>query len=349
MNILTKRRVGLMLLSPILVGVVAAQAQTPYPQAAPYGQAYPGYGYTGPSYSNDAAGYSSPYAGYPSQSPAARYYGYGQRTGAGYYPPYSQAGTPGRYGYGRPSGGYSPYAYQQSGSGPNVPSGPWNQMPFLNRDDPMLSGDNPFQNPFNHHGYWAQKGFEPWQSGPFEADRWNKIQPMNNMPWGKFPGWGDGAFGGFGPADWKGATPWGNNVPFKWFHPSNPRTAFGDMWDDAINTPNKMGRMPPGWTAPYISVPNPVEVESVFEENARKFPHEMRKMFNTGNGDFSNSASGDKHKKDAGKDGKGKTAQAKGKDNKPVQSRPFIEPMKPMGPLFQDEGKAKPAANKQPQ
>ena len=46
--------------------------------------------------------------------------------------------------------------------------------------------------------------------------------------------------------------------------------------------------MPPGWTAPYISVPNPIDVEEEFERNARKFPDEMRKMWQEGSSDFGN-------------------------------------------------------------
>ncbi len=179
---------------------------------------------------------------------------------------------------------YPAYPYVAPGYGdaqwmPNQASQPFGG---LGRD--FLSGENPFTNPVGNDGYWANPNFRPWRSGPFERKRWGN-HPMNNMPWGNFPGWGDGFFGGFGPDNWEGITPWGNNVPFRWIDPAEPRESIANMWDDAINTPNSAGRMPPGWTAPYISVPNPVDVADEFERNARNFPEEMNKMIDIGEDD----------------------------------------------------------------
>ncbi len=33
-----------------------------------------------------------------------------------------------------------------------------------------------------------------------------------------------------------------------------------DMWNDMINAPFKMGRMPGGWRAPFLSTPDPVTI-----------------------------------------------------------------------------------------
>ena len=33
-----------------------------------------------------------------------------------------------------------------------------------------------------------------------------------------------------------------------------------DMWDEMINAPFKMGRMPGGWRAPSLSMPDPVTI-----------------------------------------------------------------------------------------
>lgn len=198
--------------------------------------------------------------------------------------------------------GYGPQGFAPQGYPPVPGFGQqYPQMPDFGpvgpggwtRDD-FFGGDNPLQNPFENHGWWADRNFKPWRSGPFERDRWTRNHPMSNMPWGSFPGWGDGFFGGFGPDDWDGITPWGNDVPFRWIDPTDPRKSIGRVWDDALNTPSKLGRMPPGWTAPYISVPNPVEVEEEFERNGRNFPEEMRKMFSTGSVDLNHGADGDK-------------------------------------------------------
>ena len=34
----------------------------------------------------------------------------------------------------------------------------------------------------------------------------------------------------------------------------------GDMWDEMINAPFKMGRMPGGWRAPSLSMPDPITI-----------------------------------------------------------------------------------------
>lgn len=221
-----------------------------------------------------AQGY--PPGGYvaPSQPPAvpygyARQPGYDQYRGYDYQTPppaadYAYPGVqdyPPSYGYGMPYGGF-PRGFGRK---------PW-------EDWDLIGGDNPLQNPLDHEGYWAHPRFQPWRSGPFTQDKW-RDHPMKQMPWGNFPGWGDGFFGGYGPDRWKGVTPWGNDVPFKWIDPSDPEESIANMWEDAINTPYNMGRMPPGWTAPQISVPNPIDVENEFEDNFRNAPTEFRNMW----------------------------------------------------------------------
>lgn len=163
---------------------------------------------------------------------------------------------------------------------------PWGDKPVWRSNRPpqmwgynsgQSMGGMPLTNPMSNDGFWSRPNYRPWSSGPFAREKWSN-HPMKKMPWGSFPGWGDGFFGGYGPDTWKGITPWGNDVPFRWMDYTDPKDAVGNMWDDAINTPNVFGRMPPGWTAPYISVPNPIDVGEEFERNARKFPSEMRKM-----------------------------------------------------------------------
>ncbi len=226
-------------------GQLAAQGYPPagyYVPPQPPQQGYGDYGY----------GYGQyPGQGYGGQPPAA---GYAYPGAQGYYPP--------TYGYGMPSRGGFPRRFGKDG---------W-------RDWDLFGGDNPLQNPFDHEGYWAHPRFQPWRSGPFAHDKW-RDHPMKQMPWGNFPGWGDGFFGGYGPDRWKGVTPWGNDVPFKWIDPSDPEESIATMWEDAINTPYNMGRMPPGWTAPQISVPNPIDVENEFERNFRNAPTEFRNMW----------------------------------------------------------------------
>lgn len=234
----------------------SAYAQDPYYTQDPYAYGQPAYGYQQPAYPD--YGYAEGYAqqGYP-------YYGYQQQPAYGYAPmaPYP--------GYGRSSSGFAPFSSAQ-----------WNKW------EPDVFGEkSPFQDPLQNQGYWANSKFRPWRSGPFAYDKWED-HPGTQMPWGNFPGWGKGFFGGYGPDSWEGATPWGNDVPFKWVDPTDPEESFAQIWEDALNAPSKIGRLPPGWTAPYISVPNPIDVENEFERNAMNAPDEIHKMWGDGGGSF---------------------------------------------------------------
>ena len=268
---------------------------------SPYDYAQPGYGYGLPAYGYGQQGY-----GYAQQPPTAggygAYYGYGQSQ-AYSYSPYP----------------VNPYRGNTSGSSPfgnglgNVPWSKWN--------GPDIFGENsPFEDPLQNEGYWTKPGFRPWHSGPFAPEKW-KDHPATQFPWGNFPGWGDGFWGGFGPDTWEGATPWGNDVPFKWVDPTDPEESIAEMWEDALNTPNKMGRMPPGFTAPYISVPNPIDVENEFERNAQNAPDEIHKMWGPGGGS-TGSSSGNSGKSGDGKGaaGEGKAGEKKDQDGKGKQS-----------------------------
>ena len=35
---------------------------------------------------------------------------------------------------------------------------------------------------------------------------------------------------------------------------------FGDVWEDALNAPHNMGRLPGNFQAPSVSVPNPIDL-----------------------------------------------------------------------------------------
>lgn len=71
---------------------------------------------------------------------------------------------------------------------------------------------------------------------------------------------------------------WGAG-PQVWMNPTNPEDGLSQAWDDMMNAPARMGRVPPGWKAPTIDVPNPVDVADEFERNARKAPYIIRDNF----------------------------------------------------------------------
>ena len=72
----------------------------------------------------------------------------------------------------------------------------------------------------------------------------------------------------------------GGENPFKdmekWIDFDEPREGMANAWEDMVNAPHEVGQMPGGWTAPSISVPNPVDVQKEFQETGKQIPDEMR-------------------------------------------------------------------------
>lgn len=193
-------------------------------------------------YSNQAAqpGYNPNYQNYPPQN--RQYYGSTDNLTPGYTQPYY-----GSRNYRRGSN-VNPWG----GSAPSF-SGPWdggrggNSMPWSS----------------------GRRGSGPSFSGPWDSGR------GNSMPW-------DSRRGGSGPSF---SGPWdsgrgGRSMPWDnsrggWMN----KDRFADRWDDMLNTPSDMGEMPGGFTAPSVSVPNPVDVGEQFDDAARDVPDQMRNVY----------------------------------------------------------------------
>ncbi len=139
----------------------------------------------------------------------------------------------------------------------------YGQMPYA----PMPYANGPYGHPVPNPSMYAPRPYG------------------NPMPWG-------GNRNGFGrgmPFE-SNFTPWsrrfwneigdGGDNPFRnmdgWFRPGDPKEGAAQMWDDMLNAPSEMGQMPGGWTAPSVSVPNPIDVGDEFSNAARDMPGEMR-------------------------------------------------------------------------
>lgn len=55
-----------------------------------------------------------------------------------------------------------------------------------------------------------------------------------------------------------------------------------NSWDDMINAPSRMGTMPGGWTAPEVTMPNPIDMGDQMQDNLKDLPEQMKDM-NVGN------------------------------------------------------------------
>lgn len=82
--------------------------------------------------------------------------------------------------------------------------------------------------------------------------------------------------------DWAKKVPdWGEkNGPYRngpWATKQNQERMEG-WWDDMVNAPYDMGRMPGGWRAPSVSFPNPVDVSNQLGRQFDKLPGQVREM-----------------------------------------------------------------------
>ncbi len=156
---------------------------------------------------------------------------------------------PAGYGYGPGPYGGGPYA-----GGPY--GGPYGGGPYGGGYGGPYGG-GPFNGggPFGGGGPFS--GGSPFRGMPFmqsfDMSRPDSFNPMRPRVWGA--------------------------GPQVWMDPTDPKEGMSQAWDDMMNAPARMGRVPPGWKAPTIDIPNPIDVGDEFEKNARKAPYIMRDNF----------------------------------------------------------------------
>lgn len=148
-----------------------------------------------------------------------------------------------------PAPGAVPY-----GPGPAYGYGPMPYGPAPFNRGPY--GGGPFGGgPFNRGGPFG--GGAPFRGVPFmqsfDMSRPDSFNPMRRQVWGAGPQY--------------------------WMNPGDPKEGMSQAWDDMMNAPARMGRVPPGWKAPTIDIPNPIDVGDEFEKNARRAPYIMRDNF----------------------------------------------------------------------
>jgi len=218
------------------------QPQTTQGYGTQQPQATQGYGTQQPQ-ATQGYGMQQPQATGTQQPQAAQGYQQPQGYAAPQYRPPAYGGRPG---YGR-GGDYSPWGR----SGPSF-SGPWDSGRG-GRDFSPWGGSGP-----------SFSG--PWDSGRGSRAPWDRGRGGRSAPWDSGP---DMPWGGK-------RSPWGSRGSRgTWMD----KDEFADMWDDMLNAPSDMGEMPGGWSAPSVSVPNPVDVGDEFGDAARDVPDQMRNVY----------------------------------------------------------------------
>lgn len=137
-------------------------------------------------------------------------------------------------------------------SGTSAPRNPAPVQRQVQRTEPYYQGAPAPRPPMGYGpptGYNEPSAFNTPGYNPYRDNR------RNNSPWGsnKF---------------------WGNSGPSKWMNPN--KRNWENSWDDMINAPSRMGEMPGGWTAPEVSVPNPIDMGDQVQDNMQDLPSQMK-------------------------------------------------------------------------
>jgi hypothetical protein len=166
-----------------------------------------------------------------------------------------------------PQAGAAPYGAPAFGPGPApYGGGPYNRGPY---------GGGPYGGgPYGGGPYGGGPyGGGPYGGGPFNNGPFGGGSPMRGVPFMQ-------SFDMSRPDSFNPMRPrvWGRG-PQTWMNPYDPKDGLSDAWDDMMNAPSRMGRVPPGWKAPTIDIPNPIDVGDEFEKNARRAPNIIRDNF----------------------------------------------------------------------
>jgi len=75
---------------------------------------------------------------------------------------------------------------------------------------------------------------------------------------------------------WNNNKFWGRSGPSTWKSPV--KRNWENSWDDMINAPSRMGEMSGGWTAPEVTVPNPIDMGDQVQDNVKDLPEQIKDM-----------------------------------------------------------------------
>ena len=159
-----------------------------------------------------------------------------------------------RNNYNRPPPGYygAPNYQQQSRPAP-APAPNMNRQPNRNMAPPPAG---------------MNRGYPPPPQGPYNAGPRGPARDSGasayNMP----------GYNRYNNNRNRNSRFFGRSGPSTWMNPSKDN--WENSWDDMINSPSRMGEMPGGWTAPEVSVPNPIDMGDQMQDNLQDLPDQMK-------------------------------------------------------------------------
>jgi len=107
-----------------------------------------------------------------------------------------------------------------------------------------------------------------YRGAPVPRGQYNQPSAFNT------PGYNPNRYNRRGNNRWNRNKFWGRSGPSTWMSPG--KRNWENSWDDMINTPSRMGEMPGGWTAPEVTVPNPIDMGDQMQDNVQDLPDQMR-------------------------------------------------------------------------
>lgn len=182
------------------------------------------------------------------------------------FPPTSNTAPPVRNNvYRRPMAPPPGQAYRQ-------PPRPAYNYPAPNNNANNRRPNNPGANRPNMNpnaNFNSNRGYPPPPRGPY-ARRPDSGASAYNVP-------GYNRYRNNRNSGWDNNKFWGKSGPSRWMNPSKKNMEQG--WDDMINAPSRMGDdMPGGWSAPEVSMPNPVDMGDQMQDNVKDLPEQIRNM-----------------------------------------------------------------------
>ncbi len=143
-----------------------------------------------------------------------------------------------------------------------------NQAPPVYRQPPRA---NNYPAPYANQPYMGRPAPDAYRGYPPPPPRGPYYGPDSGASAFNTPGYNRYRNNG-----WNNNKFWGRSGPSTWMNPNKRNMERG--WDDMINAPSRMGEMPGGWTAPEVSMPNPIDVGDQMQDNVKDLPEQMRDM-----------------------------------------------------------------------
>ncbi|MDT8282811.1 MAG: hypothetical protein RQ982_08375 [Gammaproteobacteria bacterium] len=192
------------------------------------------------------------------------------------------------------SPGYNPVAPRYNNNRP--PQGYWPPQPVYNypapnNQRPNYTGQNypgPYNRPAQNMNLPSNRPSSQTMATPPMQNNNTGYPPPPPGPYNsgsQIPDNGASAYNtpGYNPyrnnrsnRGWNNNKFWGRSGPGTWMNPN--KNTMENGWDDMINAPSRMGEMPGGWSAPEVSMPNPVDMGDQIQDNVKDLPDQVRNM-----------------------------------------------------------------------